>query len=434
MLASHERETRFGATLRRFLRARGLLDRGTRALLVEEDLSDARLEAFLHEASEVHARGGWGGRGRAGRLAALVPGGVRRGAPHALPPPAGLLRAHAAVGLPAGGAARGGVRPGGVTEGFRHWLGPTIRVAVDPDTGREYRWDDVVVFEEGIAADHRRRILAAVKETVPARGLLPLLRADPAPERHPSAGVWVRPWSERSSAAVYRLTVQTRLQGAFDLTAAVNLGLTREEVVDELHWLVLCGEPGDREPLVADVGGYWEGPDLWSEELLPGETLERALRRQERAEGTDRLKLLWPFVSMRALTAYVDVWNRTGRRWEVADLGPANVIVPTHDYQTGARVVAWRAWPTPVWPPCSPVCMRRSCSRWRRPGRCCAAWRTATRSSPRSWRRWARRRDCGCCGRAASPRWSRTRPRSIAAATCPRACSSRPSATAAGRS
>ena len=139
---------------------------------------------------------------------------------------------------------------------------------------------------------------------------------------------------------VYRLTVQTRLQGALRLTAAVNLGLTRDEVVDELHWLVLCGEPGDREPLVADVGGYWEGPDLWSEELLPGETLERALRRQERAEGTDRLKLLWPFVSMRALTAYVDVWNRTGRRWEVADLGPANVIVPTHDYQTGARVVA----------------------------------------------------------------------------------------------
>ena len=52
-----------------------------------------------------------------------------------------------------------------MTEGFRHWLGPTIRVAVDPDTGREYRWDDVVVFEEGIAADHRRRILAAMKET-----------------------------------------------------------------------------------------------------------------------------------------------------------------------------------------------------------------------------------------------------------------------------
>ncbi|HET9300539.1 MAG TPA: GNAT family N-acetyltransferase, partial [Candidatus Polarisedimenticolaceae bacterium] len=38
--------------------------------------------------------------------------------------------------------------------------------------------------------------------------------------------------------------------------------------------------------------------------------------------------------------AYVDVWNRTGRRWEVADPGPANVIVPTHDYQTGARVVS----------------------------------------------------------------------------------------------
>jgi GNAT superfamily N-acetyltransferase len=36
----------------------------------------------------------------------------------------------------------------------------------------------------------------------------------------------------------------------------------------------------------------------------------------------------------------VDFWNRTGRRLIVADPTPANVIVPTHDYQTGPRLVS----------------------------------------------------------------------------------------------
>ena len=149
---------------------------------------------------------------------------------------------------------------------------------MDPETGREYRWDDVVVFEDGIEADHRQRILAAVKDTAFLREASFLffghaLRLSDVP----LAGVWVRPLAARETVVLYRITVQTRLQGAFDLAVVVNRGLTRSQVTEELHWLMLFGEPGSGEPLVADVGGYWEGPDLWSEEFLPGETLDRAL-------------------------------------------------------------------------------------------------------------------------------------------------------------
>jgi GNAT superfamily N-acetyltransferase len=40
------------------------------------------------------------------------------------------------------------------------------------------------------------------------------------------------------------------------------------------------------------------------------------------------------------LGAYVDFWDRTGRRLVVADPSPANVIVPLHDYLSGARLVS----------------------------------------------------------------------------------------------
>ena len=39
----------------------------------------------------------------------------------------------------------------------------------------------------------------------------------------------------------------------------------------------------------------------------------------------------------------MDVWNRVGRRHEIAEPDLTNVIVPTHDYQTGARIVSLAA-------------------------------------------------------------------------------------------
>ena len=34
--------------------------------------------------------------------------------------------------------------------GFRNWLGPPSRIAVDPETGLEYRWEDVVAFSDDV--------------------------------------------------------------------------------------------------------------------------------------------------------------------------------------------------------------------------------------------------------------------------------------------
>ena len=48
----------------------------------------------------------------------------------------------------------------------------------------------------------------------------------------------------------------------------------------------------------------------------------------------------WPFAAWAAAGSYVDFWNRTDRRLVVADPSPSNVIVPMHDYHTGARLVS----------------------------------------------------------------------------------------------
>jgi len=230
-------------------------------------------------------------------------------------------------------------------QGFRNWLGPNQRVAVDPETGLEYRWDDVIAFEEGMDAADRARLLDAIKLTALLREAVflfsegTLLRLQDIPP----GGIWVCELGRRHGKSVYRISVQTRHLGAYDIGVNLNQTLSPEEVSSEITWLIRASSEHAGGRLVEDFGGYWPEYDLWSEEFIPGETVDRFVRRIDRyvdATWQERMKHIWPHFVWSGLAAYVDFWNRTGRRWILADPSPANVIVPSHDYQVGIRIVS----------------------------------------------------------------------------------------------
>jgi GNAT superfamily N-acetyltransferase len=214
---------------------------------------------------------------------------------------------------------------------------------VDPETGQEYRWDDVVVFDENVEEGDRERILAAIKTTPMLRegvflfsGGISIRLSD-----IPPGGVWIRTLGSSHGKTVYRVTVRTRFQGSYDLAVNVNHELDPGQVREEIRWLILCSASADRPSLVEEFGGYWREDNLWTEEFITGETLHRALRRISRREGEgERLRQIWPFFAWKTLNAFVEFWDRTGRMWEIADSGMHNVIVPTHDYHTGSRLVS----------------------------------------------------------------------------------------------
>ncbi len=344
VLVPVERESRVLQTLQRFLASPGvLLDGDTRETLCERNLSDARLQAFVEEAREA-GRAGEGGRARDRRATALLKFLAAYGASH--PSRYRHLRAFFVRTMLFGG--RESIRQESsraldeMVRGCRPWLGDTVRVAVDPESGQEYRWEDVVAFDEAVQPGDRERILAAIRGTAFLREAVFLFSGGAVPRLGdiPPGGVWIRPLGARHDKTVHRVTVQTRFQGSYDLAVNVNQGRTREQVREEIRWLILCGEPGGHDPLVEDFGGYWSEHDLWSEEFIPGESLDRTLKRLARQGDDERFRQLWPFFAWSALSAHVDFWNRTGRQQEIADPGMTNVVVPTHDYQTGARIVS----------------------------------------------------------------------------------------------
>jgi hypothetical protein len=228
---------------------------------------------------------------------------------------------------------------------FRLWLGPNHNIAVDPETGQEYRWKDVVTFEEGLDARDKEKMYSAIKTQPLIREAIFLFSPGTliSLQDIPHKGVWVSLLDSLHGKSVYRVSVHTRHYGAFDFAINLNKELGDDEAAAEINWLIRAGATEDSEPLVEDFGGYWPDFDLWSEEFIPGETVEKFIRRLDRHqenEWVERMQLLWPNFAWSGLSAYVDFWNRTGRQFEIADPTPANVIVPSHDYQVGFRIVS----------------------------------------------------------------------------------------------
>jgi long-subunit acyl-CoA synthetase (AMP-forming)/GNAT superfamily N-acetyltransferase len=344
VLALAERPTTFRRTLATFLDAvPDLLDRPTAAALNEHELSPDTVRALIDETGRRFRTGDTAPAFDAAR--ALLDFLADYGAAH----PTryrqlrGFLTRHAVTSASADAATAARSAVARLEEGFRGWLGRPARIAVDPETGLEYRWDDVVEFADDVDEEARHRLLGAIKSTMMVQeGVFLFSRGatvrldDILPD-----GVWIRHLGSDHGKSVYRMVVKTRAQGQFDLAINLNRQLSDEQVREEIDWLVVCAEERDRGPLVEDFGGSWPEHGLWTEEFIPGETLDRAIARLSRRElDRERLEALWPFAAWSAMSAYVDFWDRTGRRLVVERAAPSNVIVPTHDYHTGARLVS----------------------------------------------------------------------------------------------
>ncbi len=343
VLVANEHDNRFEETLRLFLTpASPLLDEGTRDALCGQSLSPARLAAFQNLAREICFSEDKGSEydELAGSLLTVL---AAYGAAHPVcyrPMRTFLVRVNLlAPKEPVRELAAAAILT--LRSGFRAWLGPATRISVDPETGQEYGWTQVVAFDDDVPAADRPRLLAAIRDTAMLREAVFLFSTGVLIRLSdiPPGGVWIRLLGERHGKSVYRVTIQTRYQGAYDVAVNVNHDLTEYEVLEEIHWLIVSGASQAGPPLVEDFGGYWAEHGMWSEEFISGETLSRAmLRLSKRDDG--RLSDQWPFLAWTALSACVDFWQRSGHRWELDDPGMHNIVVPSDDYMTGVRIVS----------------------------------------------------------------------------------------------
>jgi len=231
-------------------------------------------------------------------------------------------------------------------EGFRGWLGENHDIAVDIETGEEYRWRDVMIFEQDIDPDDKDRITGVITKTAVLREAIFLLSDAKIImlANIPPGGVWVSHLRTYHDKVVYRVSVQTRMQGSFEFVLNLNKKLSVAKVREEVNWLILAGSRHFMHELVEDFGGYWEDFDLWSGKFVAGDTVDRYLQRELKRQdesSTEKIAHLWPFFVWNASAAFFNFWKLTGYRLKLGDCSPGNFIIAPHDYQSGTKVVSF---------------------------------------------------------------------------------------------
>jgi long-subunit acyl-CoA synthetase (AMP-forming) len=236
-------------------------------------------------------------------------------------------------------SARAGEELDRLRRGFSNWIGPNLRLAIDPKTGAEYGWKDVIAFDANVAPAAQHHLLQALEDTTIVRASVFLLGRGVLLSLAdiPPGGASISLLGRQHGKSVYRLSIHTRANETFDVAINVADEMNFAELRAEVNWLLAAGAV---PPLVEQFGGYFAEWGIFTEEFIPGDTVERQVARLLRQGEPKRLKGLWPFIAWTALEGHVRFWDRTGRRLALREPSPAAFIVPSHDYHTGARLVS----------------------------------------------------------------------------------------------
>ena len=229
---------------------------------------------------------------------------------------------------------------------FSAWLGDIQRVAIDPENGEEYRWEDVLIIDQAISESDQAILKKAISEKQIIREAIFLFTGSVLISLNnilPS-GVWISKYSETENRSVFRVTVQTRFQGGFDLAIHFYKSTSAEDIEEEIKWKVIASTEVIGEKIAAKIGGLWEEYNLWTEEFVGDESVERLIRREYKRndEATfEKLRNLWKFFVWNAAAAYVKFWKLSEMKMELTDTTPDGIIVFPHDYQTGCIITSF---------------------------------------------------------------------------------------------
>ena len=230
--------------------------------------------------------------------------------------------------------------------GFRSWIGLSPSVTVDPETGKEYSWKDVIQFDDNVREHHRLRIIKIVNETSIVRESVFLFSKSfiLSLSDIPLNGIWVTLIDNKVGKSVFRILIKTRVFGTHNIIINLNENLEKEFLDEETKLLIKMSAGLSESPLVENFGGYWPEYGIYSEEYVQGETVSEHLQRYS-TEIKDNLKIdrwqmRWLHFIWNGIQAYQEFWYRSNYQYSIQPPSTENLIIPRHDYKVGTTLIS----------------------------------------------------------------------------------------------
>ena len=230
--------------------------------------------------------------------------------------------------------------------GFRSWIGPNRKLAINRNDDSEYNWKDVIIFDELIEPAIQEALLNAITNTALIKESIFLFydhRLIELNDINPE-GVWVTLLGKNHGKTVLRILVQTKNDDSYNFAININDNHEKEFIEEEIKWLIIMGSSIHGEKFIEEFGGYWPEYNLYTEEYIPGETLSQYLERNrneiEENSAPDRWQMRWLHFIWSGTAAYINFWWRSDKKVQIGDPSPKNLIIPEHDYTSGTRLIS----------------------------------------------------------------------------------------------
>ena len=230
--------------------------------------------------------------------------------------------------------------------GFRSWIGPNRKLAINRNDDSEYNWKDVIIFDELIEPAIQEALLNAITNTALIKESIFLFydhRLIELNDINPE-GIWVTLLGKNHGKTVLRILVQTKNDDSYNFAININDNHEKEFIEEEIKWLIIMGSSIHGEKFIEEFGGYWPEYNLYTEEYIPGETLSQYLERNrneiEENSAPDRWQMRWLHFIWSGTAAYINFWWRSDKKVQIGDPSPKNLIIPEHDYTSGTRLIS----------------------------------------------------------------------------------------------
>lgn len=231
-----------------------------------------------------------------------------------------------------------------VTLSFSSTMGE--RESTSPNIYREkaHSWEDVIVFDKSVSHEHRGRIIGAFSKTSFFNESMYLFfeAKQILLQDIPPQGVWITLLGAAHGKTVYRATIQGS-ERSYKFAINLNDELKPEQLNTELYWLMACARDKHLDQLVETLGSYQSEFDLWSEEFIPGKTVRNYFKQAVWAGSSDEMpspEYIWPHFLWTGVFTYTSFWKRTRFKKMISVPSPGKIIIPTHDYYVGGRLVS----------------------------------------------------------------------------------------------
>jgi long-subunit acyl-CoA synthetase (AMP-forming)/predicted N-acetyltransferase YhbS len=232
-------------------------------------------------------------------------------------------------------------------------LSQRFQAALPPLVTREgVTWEEAVVFRGAIPPERETRIRQALAKTRLLPEALHLFTGGPEQPLEPLGprSVRVTFLGRGTGRAVHLLEWAPgdldREEAAFECILKVNRDLAWRDIETEIRLLIRARTDALGRPVVKAQGGRYPEYGTWTEEFVPGETLDHLVDRltaEKPREGTDdadRLSEYWQFLVSSSASLIVEFWNRTGRQLSLRNPTAEKIVLPAHDWQIGRRLVS----------------------------------------------------------------------------------------------